>query len=86
MSTTLTLKNIPDSIYTSLREAADAHRRSMNSEVIACLEKALMPVRITAAERMARVRQLRSGLDGKVFDAAEIAATTACRLPNPFPE
>lgn len=86
MSSTLTLKNIPDSIYTSLREAADAHHRSMNSEVIACLEKVLMPVRITAAERMARVRQLRSGLDGKVFDPAEIAATTAGRLPNLFSE
>lgn len=74
MSTTLTLKNIPDSIYTRLREAADAHHRSMNSEVIACLEKALMPIRIGPAERMVRARQLRSGLENSVFDPAEIAA------------
>ena len=77
MSTTLTLKNIPDSIYARLREAADAHHRSMNSEVIACLEKALMPVRIGSAERVARARQLRSALGNRVFDPAEIAAAIA---------
>jgi plasmid stability protein len=74
MSTTLTLKNIPDSIYTRLREAADAHHRSMNSEVIACLEKVLAPVRIGAAGRIERARQLRSGLAGRLFDPTEIAA------------
>lgn len=74
MSTTLTLKNIPDSIYVRLREAADAHHRSMNSEVIACLEKVLAPVRIGAAGRIERARQLRSGLADKVFDPSEIAA------------
>ena len=74
MSTTLTLKNIPDNIYTRLREAADAHHRSMNSEGIACLEKALAPVRIGAAGRLERARQLRSGLTDRLFDPTEIAA------------
>jgi plasmid stability protein len=73
MPATLTLKNIPDVIYTRLREVADAHHRSMNSEVIACLEKTLIPVRISAEERLSRARQLRAGLQAN-FDAADIAA------------
>jgi plasmid stability protein len=73
MPATLTLKNIPDVIYTRLREVADAHHRSMNSEVIACLEKTLIPVRISAEDRLSRARQLRAGLQAN-FDAADIAA------------
>ena len=38
MPTTLTLKNVPDDIYERLKLAAQAHRRSINSEVIVCLE------------------------------------------------
>lgn len=73
MGTTITLKNIPDEIYTSLKLAAEAHHRSLNSEVIACLERVLLPARVTAAERVTRARQLREGLAGKRFTAADIA-------------
>jgi antitoxin FitA len=51
MGMTITLKNIPDDIYGSLKAAAEAHHRSINSEVIACLERVLMPTRISNARR-----------------------------------
>jgi len=35
MPTTLTLKNIPDELYGRLKQAAEVHHRSLNSEVIA---------------------------------------------------
>ncbi|MDP6227489.1 MAG: Arc family DNA-binding protein, partial [Dehalococcoidia bacterium] len=35
---TLTIKNIPDGLCHRLRESAKQHRRSINSEVIVCLE------------------------------------------------
>jgi plasmid stability protein len=39
--TALTIKNIPLNLYRKLRKAATLHRRSINSEVISCLESAL---------------------------------------------
>ena len=40
---TLTIKRVPEALYHKLRESAQRHHRSMNGEVIACLEKVLMP-------------------------------------------
>jgi len=72
MPVTITLKNIPDDIYARLKEAADAHHRSLNSEVIACLERTLLPTRVPAQERLARARQLRQGIATGKFGTAEI--------------
>ena len=49
MSTTLTLKNIQDEVYARLKLAAEAHRRSMNSESIICLESALLTSKLAPA-------------------------------------
>ncbi len=73
MSTTLTLKNIPDDLYVRLKEAAQAHRRSLNNEVIVCLESILLPQKVTVDERLARARQLRKTLPTGVFKAEDIA-------------
>ncbi len=62
MSINMTIKNIPDSLYVRLKESADANHRSLNSEVIACLERVLFPVRMTAQERLARAYVLRQEL------------------------
>lgn len=39
---TITLKNIPEPIHQALKAQALAHHRSLNGEVIACLEMALL--------------------------------------------
>jgi plasmid stability protein len=63
MPTTLTLKNIPDEVYDRLKAAAGAHRRSLNSEAIVCLEAALLPTRrISVEERLERIHALRANL------------------------
>lgn len=72
MSTTLTLKNIPDEVYNRLKISAEMHRRSLNSEVIVCLETILLPTKITASERLARARELRAGLKPYKFLANDI--------------
>lgn len=74
MSTTLTLKNVPDGIYQRLKESAAAHRRSLNSEAIVCLESVLLPRRVPARERLARARALRPGLPEAGFSLVEIDA------------
>jgi plasmid stability protein len=58
----LTIKNIPDSLYQQLKTAAELHRRSINSEVIVCLEKTLAATKITPADRLSRIEQMRSSI------------------------
>ena len=72
MPTTLTLKGIPDDVYAQLKAAAEAHRRSLNNEVIACLENALLPRKLSASDRVARARVLRAPLKAGAFAAADI--------------
>ena len=62
MPTTLTLKNIPDDVYERLKASAEAHRRSLNSEAIVCLESVLLPGRVPIGERLARARASRANL------------------------
>ena len=80
MPTTLTLKNIPDAVYERLKNSADSHRRSLNSEAIVCLESVLLPTRIVPGERLARARELRAALPRGKFKASDIdAAMRAAR-------
>ncbi len=74
MSTTLTLKNIPDEVYQRLKASAESHRRSLNSEAIVCLEAVLLPGRLTPGERLARARALRSALPKVKFLPRDIDA------------
>ncbi len=74
MTTALTLKNIPDTLYERLKLAAGMHRRSITSEAIVCLESVLMPSHAPVSERLARARQLRAELGVKKFSAKEIDA------------
>ncbi len=74
MPTTLTLKNIPDSVYERLKLSAQTHRRSLNSEAIVCLETVLLPTKMAPGERLARARELRAALPNKPFKARDIQA------------
>jgi plasmid stability protein len=74
MPTTLTLKNIPDAVYERLKAAADAHRRSLNSEAIICLESVLLPTKLAPSERLARARELRATLPKGKFLEPDIDA------------
>ena len=68
----LTIKNIPDDLYEKLKASASAHRRSINSELIYCLETVLMPRKLTAAERVCRARALRPDIPPDVVSPIEI--------------
>lgn len=71
---TITLKNIPDDLYDRLKSQAQAHRRSVNSELIHCLETVLRPKKITTEERLGRIRSLRPKIDPKAVGMEEILA------------
>ncbi|MDD2810936.1 hypothetical protein [Rhodoferax sp.] len=72
MTTTLTLKNIPDELYGVLTQAARRNRRSLNSEAIVCLESVLLPHTVSHQDRLARARQLRQNLAVGAFAASDI--------------
>ena len=55
----LTLKNIPDDLYARLKESAQVHRRSLNSEILYCVERALIPYKIDASEHILTARKIR---------------------------
>lgn len=59
----LTIKNLPESLYSRLKEQARLHRRSLNSEVIACLETLLLPTTVEPDEYLARLDELQRRLD-----------------------
>jgi antitoxin FitA len=58
----LTIKNIPDTIYQQLKRAAELHRRSINSEVLIYLERALIATKTSSTERLSRIEQLRANI------------------------
>jgi plasmid stability protein len=80
MPTTLTLKNIPDALYERLKRSAEMHRRSLNSQALVCLERALAANRMSVAERIARARELRALHKGPVTIEEIIAAKNEGRL------
>ena len=54
-----TIKNVPTELLTRLKESAAQHRRSVNSEAIQCLEKALVGGSVGPREFLDRARILR---------------------------
>jgi plasmid stability protein len=59
MVPTLTLKNIPQELYERLKQSAVEHRRSINSEILVCLERALYSERVDPQAVLARADALR---------------------------
>ena len=72
MPTTITLKGIPDEVYVQLKSSADANRRSLNSEAIACLETVLLPRKTSALEHVAAAKTTRSLLKQGAFKPEDI--------------
>lgn len=72
MPTTITLKGIPDNIYERLKASAAANHRSLNSEVIACLEATLMTKRVSIPHQLAAIRAIRARLPEATFNHDEI--------------
>lgn len=55
----ITVKNIPPDLYERLKQSARANRRSINGEIIVCIERAVSPQRVDPETVIARARELR---------------------------
>lgn len=58
MAINLSIKNVPEELAERLRERAKRHHRSLQGELLAILEEAVAPKRLTPEEVYRRVRQL----------------------------
>jgi plasmid stability protein len=56
---TVTVKNIPNELYERLKSVAEINRRSINSEIIMCIENTVISRRINLDEVLENARQLR---------------------------
>jgi len=54
-----TVKNIPDNVYEALKKKAKIHHRSMNNEIIVCLEHYLKPKKIDTLELLQKAKAAR---------------------------
>jgi antitoxin FitA len=58
--TTYTVKNIPPDIYEKLKRSAALNRRSINSEIIFCIENTVQSQAVDSELVLRRARKLRS--------------------------
>jgi plasmid stability protein len=68
---TVTVKNIPDELYDRLKSVAEINRRSINSEIIMCIENAVTSCRINPGEVLENARQLRRLTAGHLINDEE---------------
>lgn len=77
MSTSLTLKGIPAPIYLRVKQAAARNHRSMNSEILACLEQVLAPRQADPAASLEAARRLRATFRGPELRIEDLTAGIA---------
>jgi plasmid stability protein len=70
---TLTIKNIPERVYQQLKRQAARHHRSLNQEVISCLEHAAGSVPFDPTAILARARELRLQVKAPILTEKRLA-------------
>lgn len=64
MPTNITIRDIPDEIYEKIKQQADLHHRSINSEVIVYLKKIVQSHRRDPDQIIARAKKLKQKANG----------------------
>ena len=63
---TITIKNIPDDLHEALKKKASLQRRSLNSEIIACLEASLRSLPVDVESFLYKTQVLREQVSGRL--------------------
>lgn len=69
-----TLKNIPDDLYLQLKEAAQSHHRSLNGEILYCVEQVLGTHKIDVSEHLTMARTSRAKTHANPITNDELTA------------
>ena len=78
---TITVKNVPGELYERLKQSAEANRRSINSEVIVCIERALRSRQVDPETVLAGARKLREETSGYTITDDEFTEAKATGRP-----
>jgi plasmid stability protein len=70
---TFTIKNIPDDLYERLKQNAEENRRSINSEFLVCLERALLIPKLNITATLTRIRKVRRKTSGYLLTDKELS-------------
>ena len=63
---TITIKNIPDDLHEALKKRASLQRRSLNSEIIACLEASVLSLPVDLESFLYKTQVLREKISGRL--------------------
>ena len=77
----ITVKNIPSDLYERLKQAAEANSRSINSEIIVCIERAMYSRKINPDDLLAKARSLREKTAGQAITDDEFSQAKAVGRP-----
>jgi len=66
MPTNITVRDIPDEVYEKIKQQADLHHRSINSEVIVYLKKIVKSHRRDPRQIIARAKKLKQKATGSL--------------------
>lgn len=77
----LTIKGLPDALYLRLKARAGENRRSLNSEVITCLEQAVAAEPADPAALLARADALRARVHAPLLTESRLRAAKASGRP-----
>jgi len=70
---TITIKNIPDPTYKTLKQLAAEHHRSINSQVIYLIEKATKSTKIDPNQHLVAARKFREKTKQYIVNDAMLA-------------
>jgi antitoxin FitA len=73
----ITVKNIPVDLYEKLKRAAEISHRSINSEIIACIERAVCSQEVNPDLLLANARKLRAKTASHPLTEREFAQAKA---------
>ena len=65
---TITVKNIPAKLHQKLKQNASHNHRSLNNEIIACLESSVSATPINSELLLVRARKIRSKISGHLTE------------------
>lgn len=68
----ITVKNIPDNLYEDLKRSAKINRRSINQEIIMCIENTVKRKIESPAQVLEKARKLRKKTTGSPISDAEL--------------
>jgi plasmid stability protein len=75
----VTVKDVPEKLHRRLKARALAHRRSLNSEIISCLEAAAGAQKLDPDALLSRAAALRGRVAGRLTDTDLAALRSAGR-------